>query len=228
MKKRFIACLLSVMMTVMSAMPLGAAAKSGSDIDGHWARDTLQRLNELGIMQGDGNGDFRPDAPINVAEISAVLNRTFGYAKTASRTFADVAGSDWFAQEISRGVAQGYLQPGGDRARPKNAVSREQAIAMLANIFRFEGSSASTSLGGASELSDATKELVQQAIEQGYVKGSGGQVNGRSTITRAELATLLVRFMGDLQRGDKDYGGETLKGNVTITRAGASLSNVII
>lgn len=228
MKKRFTACLLSLLMVVTLAFPFGAFAKPGGDIGGHWARDTLQQLNDLGIMQGDGKGNFRPDAPINLAEISAVLNRAFGYAKTASRTFSDVGSSDWFAQDLLRGIEQGYLQLDGDRAGPANPVTREQAIVMLASIFRLDGSTAPTALGGASELSDATKGLVQRAIELGYVKGSDGKVNARSTITRAELATLLARFMGDLQRGSKDYHGSTVQGNVTITQAGAELSNVTI
>lgn len=41
----------------------------------HWAAGSIERLAKLGIIAGDGQGNFRPDAPITRAEVVALLDR---------------------------------------------------------------------------------------------------------------------------------------------------------
>lgn len=41
----------------------------------HWAASSIERLANLGIIAGDGQGNFRPDAPITRAEVVALLDR---------------------------------------------------------------------------------------------------------------------------------------------------------
>jgi len=41
----------------------------------HWAASSIERLAKLGIIAGDGQGNFRPDAPITRAEVVALLDR---------------------------------------------------------------------------------------------------------------------------------------------------------
>lgn len=41
----------------------------------HWAAGSIERLAKLGIIKGDGQGNFRPDQPITRAEVAALLDR---------------------------------------------------------------------------------------------------------------------------------------------------------
>lgn len=41
----------------------------------HWARESIERLAQLGIIKGDEQGNFRPDQPITRAEVAALLDR---------------------------------------------------------------------------------------------------------------------------------------------------------
>lgn len=41
----------------------------------HWAAGSIERFAKLGIIAGDGKGNFRPDAPITRAEVVSLLDR---------------------------------------------------------------------------------------------------------------------------------------------------------
>ncbi len=41
----------------------------------HWAAGSIERLAKLGIIAGDGQGNFNPDQPITRAEVIALLDR---------------------------------------------------------------------------------------------------------------------------------------------------------
>lgn len=45
------------------------------DIEGHWAGMEINRAAQKGWVRGDGNGLFRPDAPITRAEAVTLINR---------------------------------------------------------------------------------------------------------------------------------------------------------
>ncbi len=41
----------------------------------HWAASSIERLAKLGIIAGDGSGNFNPNQPITRAEVAALLDR---------------------------------------------------------------------------------------------------------------------------------------------------------
>ncbi|MFZ5687862.1 MAG: N-acetylmuramoyl-L-alanine amidase [Bacillota bacterium] len=43
--------------------------------EGHWAKGSIERLAELGLLKGDEQGNFRPDEPLTRAQLAAVLDR---------------------------------------------------------------------------------------------------------------------------------------------------------
>ena len=48
---------------------------SFTDISGHWAESEIRRAAQLGWIQGDPDGRFRPNAPITRAETMTIINR---------------------------------------------------------------------------------------------------------------------------------------------------------
>jgi len=49
------------------------------DIAGHWAAGEVERAAERGIVKGDPDGWFRPNAPATRAEVVAMVNRAVDY-----------------------------------------------------------------------------------------------------------------------------------------------------
>jgi len=43
--------------------------------NGHWAKESIERMAKLGIIKGDSEGNFKPDDPLTRAQLAAVLDR---------------------------------------------------------------------------------------------------------------------------------------------------------
>ena len=43
-----------------------------NDTNGHWAEQTINELQKMGIVNGDGDGNFRPNDPATRAEVAAI------------------------------------------------------------------------------------------------------------------------------------------------------------
>jgi len=56
------------------------------DIATHWAKDDIEYLHNLGIVKGDGSGNFHPDKNITRAEVAVLIARTL---REVNRKLAD-------------------------------------------------------------------------------------------------------------------------------------------
>ncbi|HLO11497.1 MAG TPA: peptidoglycan-binding protein [Pseudoneobacillus sp.] len=45
----------------------------------HWACETIDELHEMGIINGDGEGNVKPDVPPTKAEVAAMIRNTIRY-----------------------------------------------------------------------------------------------------------------------------------------------------
>ena len=79
------------------------------DIAGHWAEKGIKVWTARQLAGGYPDGTFRPDSPITRAEFLTLVNRAFGYTVAGQATYSDVAETDWFAGEIAKAAAVGYL-----------------------------------------------------------------------------------------------------------------------
>ena len=63
-------------------------------------------------------------------------NKAFGYTQTAPLNFTDVSKKDWFALEVAKALAVGYISgyPDGT-VKPNNSLSRQEVAVILANIL---------------------------------------------------------------------------------------------
>ena len=44
------------------------------DIENHWAKEYIEKLEDYGIVSGDGNGKFNPDKPVTRAEVAKMIS----------------------------------------------------------------------------------------------------------------------------------------------------------
>ena len=79
------------------------------DIDEHWAEQNIIDWIEKGLIKGYEDGSFRPDKSITRAEFITLVNNAFGFKEIASASFKDVLGSDWYAEDVGKAVAEGYI-----------------------------------------------------------------------------------------------------------------------
>jgi hypothetical protein len=58
--------------------PPAASGSAFSDVEDHWAEGWIEQLADEGITGGYPDGTYRPNNPVNRAEMAVFLTKTFG------------------------------------------------------------------------------------------------------------------------------------------------------
>ena len=186
----------AVVTAMLGTMMIPAAAKDFPDTNGHWAQAAIGVWSDRGVLNGDDQGNFRPDDSITRAETATVLDNLISYEKQSVKVFSDVKKEDWFALAVSRlyeaGVITGYED---GTIRPTNGVTRQEAAVMIGRALGLDVSGADQSV--LNQFSDQgliqtwARPTVALMLSRGYIQGSDGAFRPEDPITRAELVTIL-------------------------------------
>lgn len=168
-----------------------------------WYQEAVKTVSELGVMAGN-NAEFLPEEPLSRAMLAATLYRT-EQAKhrdrilTGAARFPDVDTGAWFAPAVGWAAEHGVIL-GADSGefRPFSQVNRQEFAVML---YRLSGSPALPADSTLSDWQDAgsvapwAAEAVGWAVSQQLLQGSGGKLSPLDTVTRAQAAQILARFL---------------------------------
>ena len=110
-----------------------ALAASFADTRGHWAEDAISRWSDRGVIQGH-NGDFEPDSAITRADMAVIIDRIMDYQTKAENKFSDLDNA-YYKDPILRVAQAGVMQGDGKNVRPKDKITREEAVSMLARAL---------------------------------------------------------------------------------------------
>jgi len=113
-----------------------------ADVHEHWAKDAIERLSRLGIVNGYQDGTFKPDAPITREEMIVMILRildTAGLPQTEARNFSDLPQAGDYARDsiltaAQAGIINGYLD---GSFRPKGLASRAETVTILMNLLKL-------------------------------------------------------------------------------------------
>ena len=191
---RFLALVLTFLM-VFTSIPAGKGyAQSLSDINGHWAKSSIESLVDAGIVSGYPDGTFRPDNRVTRGEYVTMLNKIFSLTKQAEISFTDVNRGLWCYDAIAIAVGEGYASGYPDSTfRPNNPVTRAEAAVFIANIIK--SGSASEGSGFADSIPGWAAKAIGLAASKGYFSGyPDGTFKPNRPITRAEAAVLLNKI----------------------------------
>ncbi|HOB81827.1 MAG TPA: S-layer homology domain-containing protein, partial [Peptococcaceae bacterium] len=177
---------------------------SFDDIEGHWAEKVIRDWQARQLVAGYPNGFLRPDNPITRAEFIALVNRVFGYQEVGAFSFNDVASTDWFAGEIAKAAAVGYIggYPDGS-VKPNNPITRQEVAAVLARILLSSGEIDNDEQEYIQvkfldnvQFPDWSRSSIMAAAANGYMSGyPDGTFRPAVFITRAEAISTLDRAM---------------------------------
>lgn len=97
--------------------------------------EAAEYLNEVGIMQGDTQGNFNPNKNVTRAQMAAIICRMLGETESLEKTetnFSDVPASYWASGYIAKAAELGVIGGYQDGSfKPDNTVTYEQAVAMV-------------------------------------------------------------------------------------------------
>ena len=191
----------------------------------------MKRMEELGLLQGDADGDLRPGDPITRAEFVTIINRAFGYRSAGGHHFRDVPGTAWYAEDVDIGYTEGYITGTSPTAfSPNLSITREEAAFILAkNLMMEPAVGENTSFADGRSISTWSRGMVSAAAENNLISGyPDGTFRPQKSITRGEAAVILLNAVGTpVSRPGTTTLGDVW-GNVTITSSGVTLKDTVV
>ncbi len=169
-----------------------------SDTRGHWAENIIDKWSAKGIINGDGDGTFRPDDSITRAEFTKIVVTAKGYTDISSEIYTDVSPGDWYYNVIMAASYAGIIKGDPDGSfRPNESITREEACVIISRAYTLSGGG-NTNFIDEYNISDwafsAISELYNNNIIIGYEDGSFMPL---APITRAETVQILDRIYKD-------------------------------
>ena len=181
-------------------------SKAFTDLDADaWYHEGVDYALTNGLMNGVGSGKFEPDGQLTRAQLVTVLYRAAGEPDTGKQVnpFTDVADDTWYTKAViwaaNNGIVNGVAK---NTFAPDDSITREQIAAML---YRYAGAEAAkedklSAFPDAAKVSDWAKEALNWAVASGLINGvadANGTANlePQSTATRAQIATILMRWL---------------------------------
>ena len=154
---------------------------------GDWYSGAVQFVTEEKLMTGTGKS-FEPNAATTRAMLWTILARMDG-ADTNSTGAWYAAAQDW---AVKHGVSDG--------TSPDGKISREQLATMLYRYAQSRGLVKADVQGDLSAFTDSESvspyavEAMRWAVGAGIVNGMDGKLNPQGEATRAQMATMLMRY----------------------------------
>ena len=167
-----------------------------------WYRDGVLWALENGVMNGVGDGKFDPGGTTTRGMIVTILYRLEGEPVIRfGMPFSDVKESDWYARAVSWAESLGIVNGFEDGAfRPNDPITREQLAAILYRYAQYKGEgfqglwSFRLDFPDAGEVSDWATEAMSWMVMNGVINGKDGFLAPGGEASRAEAATMLMRF----------------------------------
>lgn len=220
--KRIGCTLLTAILSLAIATPVNCyAAKSFSDVRGHWAENYIKEAVDDGFVSGYPNGKFLPDKAVTRAEFATMVNKALGNAGTANVTFHDINMGNWYYNDVSKAVAAAFVAGYSDgNFRPDSPITRQEAAVMLARIVPAGGGNGNLrSYPDYRSIGDWAYDAMEKINGKHYIGAYGdGKLHPLDQLTRAQTAKILCDIIDS----------ETVvTGNTTVKNDGTRLSGKI-
>ena len=111
-------------------------ANSLSDVSrDQWFNHAISTLSSMGIVKGNPDGTFDPDAPITRAEFAAIAARFDDKNTNNTSNFSDIA-SHWAKDEIGVAANKGWINGYPDSTfRPDQYITRAEAMTLVNRVL---------------------------------------------------------------------------------------------
>lgn len=206
MKKRVFSALLALVLTLSAVVLPASAAGSFSDVSDKKTAQNVEVLRLLGVVEGNGIGQFNPYAQLTRAEFCKMLVTLMGSSdvlryKTVT-IFPDVRASHWAARYVNYAVRGEKLLSGmpDGTFQPDRAISYGEAVTILMRLLRTDADAASGGIWPEGYIDLAKASGVSAGVE----------LAGGAAISRAQAAQLFVNVLGaKATSSSTDKDGET-------------------
>ena len=169
-----------------------------------WFYDAVNYATSHKLMNGVSDGLFAPNEPMTRAMLVTVLWRYEGSPEEGKNVFTDVPDGQWYAKAVAWAAENGIVGGVGDgKFDPNGNITREQMAAILFRYANKKGFDVTargdlSKFPDAGKVSDWAKDPIAWAVAGGIIGGSDGKLLPQGSATRAQVATILMRFIENI------------------------------
>ncbi|WP_158299284.1 S-layer homology domain-containing protein [Paenibacillus antri] len=179
-----------------------AAANAISFVDTSetaWATEAIESLAARGIVQGVGEGAFRPAREVTRAEFAHMLVGALdvGAVEIDESRFTDVTAGDWYAESVTVAETLGIVngRPNGAFGAD-DAITREEMAVMIDRAAKLLAAALPTgpkkTFADERDMSAFAAEAIGRMQQAGLIQGMGdGSFAPKATATRAQTANIV-------------------------------------
>lgn len=219
-------CFFTILILLISISPQVMAF---TDVEGHWAEQTISKMSDARVLSGYHGGVFKPDDYMTRAEFATVIDKLLGLKDESERYVPDITRDDWYADEIRRIIKAQIMQGDQDGyVRPNDKITREEAVVVLARAFKIQNlASIIPNYGDREEISPWAESAIISFAKYGYIDGyEGNLLKPRANITRAEAITIINRIIPNILTSNVYEG--TMKGTALVFDNNVVLNSLTI
>ena len=186
----------------MSGSPAVTGENPYSDVPaGSYYEKAVIWAMQKGVANGMGGGKFEPDTTLNRAMVATVLYRLSGDKVSATNAFPDVPANEWYGEAVAWAQQKGIVTGFEDGTfRPMEEISRQDMALMLQRYAKTVKGTDTTPTGDLSRWPDAglvgswAVDALRWCVGAGIINGKDGGLQPTGNATRAEFATILMRY----------------------------------
>jgi len=210
MKKRVISAMLAIVLTL--SLSVSAFATTYSDLNGHWAKASMEDLATKGYLTGYSDGTMKPDKNMSTGETLAFLSRLYALTDVQAEmirtdyeaTVKEVVPTtyDWAYKSLEICLAAGILTKDELKSLNLSAdILREKISVYLVRALQLTAAAnglgiSSLSFTDNSKITADCVGSVAELVSLGILKGdSSNTFLPKSAVSRAVAATLLSRSL---------------------------------
>lgn len=168
-----------------------------------WFFDDVLFVYDYGLMVGTGKTLFSPHETVTRGMMATILWRMEGSPIPKGKNrFTDVEAGKRYADAITWTAENGiFADYDKDRFKPDDPITREQLAAIFYRYADYKGYDLTVKgnldkFKDADKITDYAKTAMQWAVGSDLVNGkSGALLDPQDKATRAEIATMLHRFI---------------------------------
>ena len=179
-------------------------APAFTDITGHWAADNILFVASRGLLSGTSDTTFSPGTGMTRGMFVTALGQLAGINPDSYKTgkFTDVKADAYYAPYVNWAAQTGIVT--GVTATtfaPDTNINREQMAVIMKNYAAKLGYDLPQTLKAVTfadnaNISSWAKDAVRAMQQAGILAGkNGNKFDPKGTATRAEVATVLRRFV---------------------------------
>ena len=176
-----------------------AVSVSFTDTVGHPAEEAIRTFASLGILSGDGTGNFNPDNTIIRGDMCTLVTRIFTYTEVSENPFLDLDPAKWYAEPMLQLHAAGIIQgDGAGYVNPTAAITWEEALVLFSRAFGFEERfDVLLPYEDAGSISPWSLGYISTLYADGYLPETAA-LNPKQPFTRADAVTILNNIISKL------------------------------